>query len=147
MEETNLIKLGLNKNETRVYVSLLKKGSASAGELIADTEFHRNIVYDNLDKLINKGLVSFISEGKKKIFQANSPESIIDMLEKEQDGLDEKKKIAEGVRKSISQLISKQEPKQEATIFRGVKGIKSILKDTLEEGEDYYVFGAPFLHN
>jgi len=143
MDETQLIKIGLNINESKVYLKLLNKGVATAGELIKDTEFHRNIVYDNLEKLIDKGLVSYILEGKIKVFQANPPENISEMLEKEQTKLNEKKKIAEDVKKSISRLISNKEQKQEVTVFRGVEGIKFLLNNTLEYGKDYIVFGAP----
>lgn len=143
MEEGRLIRLGLNINEAKVYVALLKKGTASAGELIKVTEFHRSIVYDNLEKLIDKGLVSYVLEGKKKLFRANPAQMISEMLEKEQEKLEEKKKVAELVRKDIAKLIKVQDPNQEATIFRGVKGMKSLLQNTLDEGKDYYVFGAP----
>jgi len=143
MEESLLIRLGFNRNEAKVYIALLRKGSASAGELIKATEFHRNIVYDNLEKLINKGLVSYILESKRKIFQANPSEAISQMLEKEQESLDEKKRISDAVKKEVSKLISMKEENQEATIYRGIKGLKVLFKDTLEENDDYYVFGAP----
>ena len=73
-----LIKLGFNKNEAKVYLALIEFGKADAGQIIAETKFHKNIVYDNLDKLIDKGLVSFIIENKKKIFQIASSNSLID---------------------------------------------------------------------
>ncbi|MBI5391010.1 hypothetical protein HZB02_05975 [Candidatus Woesearchaeota archaeon] len=91
MEESLLLKLGLNKNEAKVYLKLLAHGSSTAGNLIKATGFHRNIVYDNLEKLVDKGLVSFILEGKKKVFMSAAPEMISDLLEKEQDELDQKK--------------------------------------------------------
>ncbi len=143
MDTATLEKLGLNKNEAKVYSTLIKLGPSPAGILIKETEFHRNIIYDNLDKLADKGLISFISEGKKKIFQPNSPETIMQMLEKEQESLDEKKKLGEILKKDIEKLIHKDKNKQEASIFRGVKGLKFILNDTLKEGRDYLVFGAP----
>lgn len=143
MDEMQLVKLGLNRNEAIVYSALLKKGTASAGEIIKDTGFHRNIVYDNLEKLVDKGLVSYISEGKKKIFQANPPEAISQMIEKEQERLDEKKDIAEEVKKSVQEYLSSKKEQQEASMFRGMKGLKVLFKDTLIEGRDYYVFGAP----
>ena len=64
----NLTKLGLNQNEAKVYLSLLKFGKSDAHQIIKDTKFHKSIVYDNLDKLINKGLVTYIIDGKKRIF-------------------------------------------------------------------------------
>ena len=73
MEMKNLVDLGFNKNEAKVYLSLIRFGKVDAKQIIKDTKFHKNIVYDNLSKLIDRGLVSFIIEGKKKIFQILYP--------------------------------------------------------------------------
>lgn len=55
-----LVKLGLTTNEATVYDCLLGLGITTAGKIIKKTHLHRNIVYDNLEKLIKKGLVSFV---------------------------------------------------------------------------------------
>jgi sugar-specific transcriptional regulator TrmB len=143
MEEFKLLQLGLNRNEAKVYRILLQLGQASAGELIKKTEFHRNIVYDNLEKLIDKGLVTFIIEGNIKIFQAAPPEMITEMLDKEQEQLNEKKKLAEELKNEAIKLKSSHHVQQEATIYRGVRGLKVLFNDTLNVGSDYYVIGAP----
>ncbi|HIH10713.1 TPA: hypothetical protein HA241_00820 [Candidatus Woesearchaeota archaeon] len=143
MDEAVLFKLGLNRNEARVYLTLLRSGSSSAGRLIKTTEFHRNIVYDNLEKLIDRGLVSFVLEGKKKIFTINNPNALLDMLEKEQEKLTERKTLAMELKKEITLIQSTQQEEQQATIFRGIRGIKALFMNTLQEGKDYYVFGAP----
>ncbi len=143
MEETNLLKIGLNRNEAKVYITLLKLGTATAGQLIKATEFHRNIVYDNLEKLTDRGLVTFILEGKKKLFRPAPPEMITQMMEKEQQELNERKHTAEVIKKEVEKISSHAKETQDATIFRGVNGLKVVFKDTLAKGKDYYVFGAP----
>ena len=143
MDYTSLIKIGLNANEAKVYIILLMKGSSSAGELIKESGFHRNIIYDNIEKLIDKGLVSYVLEGKKKIFRARPADSIVEMIEREQKALDEKKHAASLVVEEISKMPLEQKNAQEATVFRGVNGIKALMKDTLEGIKEYYVFGAP----
>ena len=146
MDINKLLELGLNRNEAKVYISLIKLGTSSAGEIIKETEFHRNIVYDNLDKLIDKGLVTFIIEGKRKIFQPTPPDMISRFLDKEEQMIKTKKQIAEVVKREISKLQAKSKKSkkiQEATMFRGVNGLRVLFKDTLNVGKDYYVFGAP----
>jgi sugar-specific transcriptional regulator TrmB len=143
MDPKKLEKIGLNRNEAEVYVNLLQLGQTTAGELIKRTGFHRNIIYDNLEKLIDKGLVSFILEGKRKIFQAAPAYMLTEMLEEKQRELDAKKKTANKIKEQIIKEFGKTQAKQEATIYRGIKGLKFVLKDTLEKGKEYYVFGAP----
>jgi len=143
MDYSKLEKLGLNRNEAIVYLELAKQGKATAGELIKKTGFHRNIVYDNLEKLVDKGIVSFIVEGKKKLFQIAPPDMISDMIEKQQTALEKQKKIALEVQDELRKVYAVSGKKQEAVMLRGIKGIKVLLNDTLEHGTDYFVFGAP----
>ena len=46
MDKEDLIKLGFNRNEAIVYLSLVRFGQADANLLIKDTKFHKNIVYN-----------------------------------------------------------------------------------------------------
>ncbi len=147
MDYTELEKIGLNKNEAIVYIELTKLGQASAGELIKETEFHRNIVYDNLEKLIDKGLVSFITEGQRKIFQIAPPDMLTDFLDKQQQSLDEKKKIAEKLKKEVKKQFDTAQEKQESVILRGKKAVKLIMKDVVDTNEPYISFGAPVASN
>jgi len=139
----NLIKLGLNQNEAKVYLSLIKFGKADAHELIKDTKFHKNIVYDNLDKLINKGLVSYIVEGKKRVFVVSSPEMLIELVDKDLEELKEKKGAAFKIVQEIKNRIKLVPHRQESYIFRGQMGIRAYHNEIIKESRPYSIFGAP----
>jgi sugar-specific transcriptional regulator TrmB len=143
MELTELIKLGFNKNEAKVYLVLIRFGKADAGLIIKETRFHKNIVYDNLEKLINKGLVSYIIENKRKVFQIASSNSLLDYFENEEKKLNEKKKQAEKISKEINKLAKQIPSTQEAKVFRGVKGIKNFYYEGVKQNQDTLAFGAP----
>lgn len=143
MEISELIGLGFNKNEAKVYLALIRFGKADARTLIRETKFHKNIVYDNLEKLIDKGLVSFILEGRKQIFQIAYPDSLVDFFENKQKELDEQKNNAEKISKEIGKIVDKLPSGSVATIFRGIKGVRSFYNLTLEKAKEYVVFGAP----
>jgi len=85
MEYHELIKLGFNKNEAIVYLSLIKFKKADALQIIKDTKFHKNIVYDNLEKLIDKGLVTFVMENSKKSFQLAPSNMLIQFFEEQEE--------------------------------------------------------------
>ena len=74
---TDLKNLEFNTNEAIVYEALMKWSSADAAQIIKSTKFHKNIVYDNLHKLMHKGLISSINSNNKKIFIMNPGISII----------------------------------------------------------------------
>jgi sugar-specific transcriptional regulator TrmB len=142
MEFQDLVKLGFNKNEAKVYLSLINFGKADAYTIIKDTKFHKNIVYDNLEKLIDKGLIAFIIEGGKRVFQLTSSDMLVDLFAKKEKIIQDNKAKALELSKEIEKLAKKQKIFQEAQIFRGIEGVKSFYSQTLK-GNDFYVFGAP----
>ena len=74
-----------------------------------------------LNKLIEKGFVSFVKEGKRNIYQASNPQHIIDYVD---DVFTHKKNRLE---KIVPVLISQQQKAPEKptiTTFQGIRGIK-----------------------
>lgn len=137
-----LQELGLTKNEASVYDVLLQRKSATAGQIIKETRLHRNIVYENLDKLIEKGIVSFIHEGKRRVYQAEPLHVLVELFKKQEQEVKQKQEIAEKLKKLVEK--TKAYPSvQEASIFRGVKGIMEVMHITLEQNANYVVLGAP----
>ena len=142
MEIEDLINLGFNKNESIVYLSLIKFGISEASAIIKDTKFHKNIVYDNLEKLIDKGLVSYIIEEGRKVFNLASPQALIQFFDNQEKEIKEKKAVAERLSKELNNNIKKTYEKQEAEIYRGVRGIKTFFNETLNS-DGFVAFGGP----
>lgn len=135
MEFKDFEKLGLNRNEARVYFGLLQKGQATAAELVKSVGVHRNIIYDNLDKLIEKGLVTYIVEGTKKKFIAENPEAILEFLKGEENKIKDKIETVKDFIPEINKILTSKKERQEAYLFRGTKGIKKILLEILSSKE------------
>jgi sugar-specific transcriptional regulator TrmB len=143
MEISELIKLGFNKNEAKVYASLVKFGKADAGMIIADTKFHKNIVYDNLEKLIDKGIITFVIENNVKVFRISNSKMLIELYDEEAKEVEKKKLLAKELSKEIDKKIREIPFKQEATIYRGVKGVKSFYYKGVDNNQETLAFGAP----
>lgn len=139
-----LLSLGLTANETAVYLALLDLGGTSAGELIKKTNLHRNIVYDNLEKLIKKGLVNFIIIRGIKRFETTPPEELKEYIEKQ------KKEIAKRER-TLTELLPIIEKKRkeilrpaEAAIFRGKVGLKNVLEELTSPKHELLIFATGY---
>ncbi len=143
MIANDLMELDLTKNEATVFSALLKEKTAPAGTIIKITNLHRNLVYENLEQLIEKGLITYIIENNKKIFQAENSSAIIDMIKKKRKEYEKKQQKAEKLKKEIDKLHNTISNKQEAAIFRGVKGIQTVMNITLEQNKNYAVLGSP----
>lgn len=139
--KAELKKLGLTENESKVYLALLEIGSTNAGQIIKKTKIHRNIVYDNLEKLIEKGLVSFVIIKNTKYFETTSSNEFEEYIKKQKQEVLNKEKIM----KQLLPEIKKKRPverKNEATIFKGQKGLKTILEKITKTKSEILVFGT-----
>lgn len=142
MDFEDLMKLGFNRNEAIVYLALVRFGKADANQLIKETKFHKNIVYDNLEKLIDKGLATFIVEESRKVFSLAPPDALVQYFDEQDKKLNEKKQLAMRLSKEIEKTAKNAAAEQQATVYRGVPAIKSFYAETLQLG-DYVAFGAP----
>ena len=137
-----LERIGLTKNDRKVYLTLVEIGTVTVSNLLKKTGLHRSYVYDILDKLIKQGLISFNIKNNKRYFNAESPNRILQILKsKEQEIKESETEIS----KILPELAKRQEiaiEKQEARIFLGKEGIKSILEDILNTKRNFVGFGA-----
>ena len=134
MEAEKLQKLGLNLSEAKVYLALLQLGPSKAGKISKNAQLNRTTTYDSLETLIKKGLVSFVISANRKIFTAVPPKKFLEIIE-------ETEKTAQELLPELDSLRNKSKETEEANIFKGKKGIKSILNDILKHKE-YIAFGS-----
>ncbi|MBI2665538.1 hypothetical protein HYX12_02890 [Candidatus Woesearchaeota archaeon] len=142
-----LEEIGLTKSEIKVYLALLELGSSTTGKIIEQSEIASSKVYEILEKLIQKGLASFVIKAGTKYFEGADPKRIMDYFKEKEDQLFIQK---EELKELIPQLELKKnlsKNKSEATIFKGINGVKTAFDDvlkTMKKGEEYQVIvGLP----
>ncbi|MFH1500791.1 MAG: helix-turn-helix domain-containing protein [archaeon] len=130
-----LREMGMSDTEIKVYLSLLELGSGLAGEITKKSGLNRTNVYDALERLIEKGLVSYVVKANRRLFQAVNPERLTDILKQRQEELAD-------LMPKLQAVFKASKIKEEATIYKGRRGIMSIYDDILKEKKDLYVYGA-----
>ena len=135
MDTKVLEKIGLTRNQSEVYLALLKLGSATAQQIIKESGMHRSRVYDSLEKLHELGLVSSVIKDFKKYFQAVKPEKLLEFV-------DEQKEAVKHVMPELKQLEGMKKEEINASVYKGKEGLKTIHSEMLREGKDVYVLGA-----
>lgn len=130
-----LQKLGLSKYESQIYLALLKLGESSAKPIIEETNLHRQVVYDALDKLIEKGLVSYVLQAKRKYFKATPPKKFLEFFDEQEKELEDKKKEFSRLLPELQKINLSSKKDQEATTYKGNKGIRALLDDLLENSK------------
>src|SRR3989344_8998366 len=121
-EMFDLLKIGLTEGESKVYLALSELGSSSVGPIVKKSRVAYSNIYDILNRLIDKGIVSFIIKNKTKYFQAGPPSNLIYFLDKKQEQIVEQR---ESLKKMLPELERFQhlEAKEEAEIFLGNNGL------------------------
>ena len=135
MNTEELQEFGLSNTEAKVYLALLELGKNKAGEITKKSSVNRTNVYDALERLIEKGLVSYVSENKTKVFEAVNPKRLQEI---QKDKQEKQSKIIE----ELKARYNKSQKQEDAFVFRGKKGIKSIFEDILDKRKTLFCYGA-----
>jgi len=137
-EYEELEKLGFSKNEAKVYLALLKLGSSLAGKIAKETLLDRSSTYSALKVLHKKGVISTYFENKRTIFSPEDPKRLMDYFI-------EKQEIAKNVITKLKEVPSSTQKSQTIKLYRGYKGMKSVLNEILELSNNkspYYIMGS-----
>ncbi len=81
MNRTLLKDFGFTEYESLLYLTLLSQGPLSAYTLAEKAGLYRQVTYDTLYRLVEKGLVSSVQEGKSQIFKALDPALLLATLQ------------------------------------------------------------------
>ena len=129
-----LKELGLTEGETEVYLALLNLGLSTTGKIMKQADISNSKVYEVLDKLVKKGLASYVIQKNKRHYSATPAERLLDYLEEKKKGIE---KNQSELRKFIPTLeqLRKEKELPEATIYRGKKGALVALNEVIDAGK------------
>lgn len=147
--EQQLEQLGLDRNEIRSYISLAEVGKTTAAHLSERSGIPRTTVYTTLKGLIDKGLISVEHSTGTSFFVVNDPSAIVRFIEKQQEEIVARMRIA----KEVSQLIipylrsvNYEVPKLQ--FFEGKRNVENMLfqylpiwRKSFEPANDWTVWG------
>jgi HTH-type transcriptional regulator, sugar sensing transcriptional regulator len=142
---TVLQEIGLTDSEIKVYLALLEIGSAKKGPLVKKAGITSSKIYEVVDKLIEKGLASYVLKDNVKYFNAAPPSRIKDYIKEKEMRLKEQEKAFDEI---LPSLALKQQFVQEGThteVYTGWKGMETayqLMLSVLKKGDTNYVFGA-----
>jgi len=132
-----LQEIGLTKREQKVYLALLELGITTTGPLIKKSQIPNSKIYETLQLLQQKGLVSYIIKGKTKHFQASNPKQILTLYK-------EKERKLEQLIKNLQQKQLKPKQLHSVELFEDYKAIRNMLISLIENSkkENWYGFST-----
>ncbi len=140
-----LYETGLTKGEVESYLALLKIGQSSIGNIVRESQVTKSKVYDILERLIHKGLVSKSLKNNVLYYNASPPNFLLELLEKKEEKI---KSDKADIKKLLPSLISLQtipNKTEKVEVFEGFRGLKNafqILENEFSKDEEFLVFGV-----
>lgn len=141
MEYKLLREIGLTDAETKVYLEMIKTDSAMASEVAEKVGIFRTNVYDLLESLIEKGLVSYIIKANRKHYIASKPQKLFDYLKEKEDKIKEQEMQIKKLIPILSKLKQPKKDELKAEIYRGKEGLKTLLNDMLNAKKVIWYLG------
>lgn len=142
-----LMQLGLSDSEAKTYLALLRLEAASIRKVSASTSINRGTTYEIIKRLVDEGLVSTRTSGKREYYSAESPEKIYDILRDKRKELLQTQKMAEQVVPSMLADAARPQGSPIVKYYEDDNGVVTILKDVLQtcsklENPEYYAYSS-----
>ena len=140
MQLENLKELNLSNGQIKVYSAILDLGISTINKIQEKTAIERRNIYDIINKLIERGLVSYTIEKGKRTYQCTHPNKILEEVKRKQQAL----KDIEDKIPQIKDLFNLSKPEIRAEVYRGNEAIKSLINEVLDYKESYWLGGNSF---
>ncbi len=118
-----LTNLGLSKKEAQLYLAALEVGEAPASKIASRAKLNRVTAYEILDKLAQKGFVSFSTKQGTKHYAATDPDLIHNEFTR-------KNADFERVLPQLHRIHGKTKHPR-IRYYEGIEAIKTVYQDTL----------------
>ena len=135
--EKELENLGLSKNESKIYLYLLRKGENSTGPIIKETGISNSRVYESINTLIKKGLITYRTHLRGKYFQASDPSKF-------KENEEERLKKIDLLIPQLNYIQDKEEKDTNTSIYEGYEGFKTAFTKIINDcpnNETIYILG------
>jgi len=129
LEQNELLQnLGLDERQQVIYLALLDNGPLLPQGVAKKTGIKRSTLYLIFPEMLQKGILTEVTQGKRKLLQAVSPDILFEEQEKKF------KELKEGIGELLS-LYRMQGLKPKVAVYEGVEGVKRVFMDMLEGDE------------
>ena len=123
----------LTEKEMEIYTYLLKNPNKNAVEIAVDIKMQRPNIYDLINRLLSKGLISYQLTGKVKYYVATSPKKLKDIYEFKKDSLISKENEVGKIVDNLLSITSQSFSDLDIKTYLGLKGMRTVLMEALEE--------------
>jgi sugar-specific transcriptional regulator TrmB len=131
-----LLSTGLDEQRAKVYLSALAQGEAQAKDIAEEVGMNRTAVYDNLRFLEERGYVTTVHQGKRKVFVPLHPKELYKKFGQQVDQLKD-------LLPDFLALYAEKGQKPFVQLFTGPYAAREVYEDILAvTKKEYHYFSA-----
>lgn len=131
MELKVLEKIGLTKNESIIYQTLLLLGTSKTGEILKKSGLNSGKIYEILESLKVKGLLSESSINNIKYFTAAPPSQILEYIKEKKETLEREEATIKSALPELEKLRNFASKETKSVTYTGLRGIKTAADEAL----------------
>lgn len=132
MYQDILNQIGLTKEQSSVYQTLLKSGLMVASKIAQVSGIKRSLCYKILEQLIALGLVEKRDDiGKIIMFRTNHPSKLKELLAKKEEEFTTAEATLGGALNKMISDFNLTSDKPNVQFFEGLEGVEKVLNDSL----------------
>lgn len=131
-QEMNLEQIGLTRNEGKIYLALLRLGTSKTGHILKQSHLNSGKIYEILESLKLKGLVSETEIDGIKHFTAAPPSQLQHYLETKKQDIENEEKIVTSLLPQLELLRKQLLPEKRIATYSGFRGIITAAEEALE---------------
>ncbi len=122
--------LGLLESEIKTYMAALENGAGTAVDLSKQTGLSRQAVYSAIESLTERGIMSSVMHGKKKLYSAEDPVKLLAYARRREQ---EMKEHLRDLERSIPELkLQMGKDRPVVKVFEGKEGIRAVIEEMKE---------------
>lgn len=142
MDKDILRKIGLTDSEIEIYLDLIKHEESLASETALRVKLSRTYVYDAIQNLIEKGLISYVIKNGRKYFKALDVGKLLEYLDDKTKEIENQRKEIFSIIKELKNMKKSTKEKPIVDVLEGAEGLKTMLNDIVKQKKDVYGWGA-----
>jgi len=136
MLERDLIEIGLNEKEAKVYLATLELGQSVVQDIAKKAGVNRATTYFVIEALMKSGLMSSFHKGKKQYFVAADPDRLVEVLEQEKDMVEKREKNLKKLLPQLQSINNKQKDRPVVRYYEGKEGILAMVDEVTVPGKE-----------
>jgi len=138
---TTIENAGLSEKAAAVYFALLELGGAFPSQIAKHTKLKRSTVYEVLDDLAIKGLISELKKRNKYFYSIENPKRLVHFSERSISKAEENFQKLQEFLPSLEGMYAGVTNKPKVSYFEGTDGVMEIYADHISGKQKYEMVG------